>query len=221
MKTTSPVLHGALLAAGLLAASSANAGTVIFSSTAPTTNLLASSTTSNGEVNGTRDYTDNGDPLGTGQSFTVASESTFSAFTLLGAALSGANNASPVPFNFSFGTVTDGVFTSTLTDSGSISLSEVEGNAAVGDYMIFQLATPPILLPGVTYAAYLSTDPAYIGTAVSLSDVYAGGGALTGGTAQAYDRVFFVQGTAVPEPSSLLLGITCGMGMLGLRRRRG
>ncbi len=216
MKTTSPLIYNALLAAGLLAACSANAGTILFSGTAPSTDILASSTTGDGNVNGSQDYTDNGLPLGAGQSFTVAAASTFSAFTLLGAALSGADGE--LTFNFSFGTITEGVFASSFTDTATISSSEVNNNAAAGDYMTFQLTTPQSLLDGVTYAAYFRTTPGYIGTAVSSSDVYAGGGALTGNTTQAYDRVFFVQG--VPEPSSLLLGITFGIGMLGLRRRR-
>jgi hypothetical protein len=226
MKTVSRALPGAFLAAGLLAASSANAGTVVLSGTAPSTDLLASSTDASGTPEGSRDYTDNGAPLGVGQSFTVGSASTFSAFTLLGAGGSD-GRADPVVFTLSFGTFADGNFTASFSDTASIARSEVNSNATDGDYITFTLSVPQALVPGVTYAAFLSNNAenntAYIGTDVSSTDVYAGGAALTGGTVAAngsYDRVFFVQGEAIPEPSSLLLGVTCGIGMLGMRGRR-
>jgi hypothetical protein len=221
MKTTSPVLHSALLAAGLFAASNASAGTIILSATAPSTDLLVSSTTADGTPDGFRDYTDNNLPLGVGQSFTVDSTSTLSAFTLLGAGGSGNNSpGNPVSLTLSLGTVTDGVFTSSYTDTATLAESEVNSNGTDGDYISFTLSVPQALSPGVTYAAFLSTPAAYIGIDVASSDAFAGGSALTGGTTQTYDRVFFVQGTAVPEPSSILLGLVSGVGMLGLRRRR-
>lgn len=81
-----------------------------------------------------------------------------------------------------------------------------------------------------------SRNGGYYGFANSSSDVYAGGAAMQNGfqdinkrysadpgsvnTAQSVDRTFFIQGTAVPEPSACLLFACSGMAGLFLRRRR-
>jgi hypothetical protein len=223
---------------GLLALSlvtSAQAGVITMSSSAPAVATISQPDFSGPAFNGSQDFTDNAGPPGQTFFFAPPGDPAPGPFFITAITVKGFANT-PASFG---GNVNTGTWTLTLSrvDTGNVLTriaQETANPAAVTDgsaYVTFTLATPVQLALGVTQAFDLFSSSGYFGLAKSSGDVYSGGAAIQHGSTlrtavdgatitnvQPVDRTFFIN-TVTPEPGSVMtLGIA-GLAALTHRRR--
>lgn len=218
-----------VLGAIILGSAAAQGALMISASATPPTSALISQTdfSATGLDSG-MDFSDNGGPPG--QSFTTGAL----PFTLDAIVVKGFENDGN-----SFGSFFNTTWTISVSTLNLGVLTQVDQEVSGtftptngSDYLTFTFETPVALSASTVYAYDIYTSEGYFGFAKSQTDVYAGGQALQHGSTQRtslsganainlqnVDRTFFIQGTAIPEPTSALL-LSGGLVFLGLVRRR-
>jgi hypothetical protein len=206
-----------------------DAATLSESAVAPAISLISQPDFSAGAFNGSQDFSDNAGPPG--QTFLTGPVAfTLEAITVKGFANTGA----------SFGNLTAATWTISISSVSGTVLTRVDQETTGvfvpvngANYLTFTFDTPVTLNANSSYAYDIFSSAGYFGFAKSTTDVYAGGFAMQHGTTarlaadgatianqQTVDRTFYVQGTAVPEPSSCFLGLSGAVYLLGIRRKR-
>jgi len=219
--------------AAILLVTSAHAGVITTSSSAPAGATISQPDFSGPAFNGSQDFTDNAGPPGQTFFFAPPGDPAPGPFFITAITVKGFANT-PASFG---GSVNTGTWTLTLSrvDTGNVLTriaQETTAPTAVTDgsaYVTFTLATPVPLALGVTQAFDIFSSNGYFGLAKSSADVYSGGAAFQHGSiartaadgatitnVQTVDRTFFIN-TVTPEPGSvMMLGIAA---MLALARR--
>src|SRR5258706_2193232 len=223
--------------AAMVAVTSAHAGVITISSSAPTGATTISQPDFSGPAfNGSQDFTDNAGPPGQTFFFAPPADPAPGPFFITAITVKGFANT-PASFG---GNVNTGTWTLTLSrvDIGNVLTriaQETASPAAVTDgsaYVTFTLATPVQLALGVTQAFDLFSSSGYFGLAKSSGDVYSGGAAMQHGSAartaadgatvtnvQTVDRTFFINLTTTPEPGSVMVLGLAALAALTRRRR--
>jgi hypothetical protein len=217
----SSLLALAAMTSSSMLVSSAVAGALSTSASAPSADIVASQLTDlgPGPGDGGRNYTDNGGPPG--QTFQVTSSGLVNRITVLGRGdSSGGWNNGPIPFTgteiWALQVASVDTGTGALTTIATETATGFVAPANIADYLTFTLATPINLSTGNTYAFSLytsgaggpGTDGGWFGIAHSTADVYAGGVAINnntsianpGGNAGGPRRDFPAPGFAAPVP---------------------
>ena len=228
----------ALVVAFLFGAVTARAAIISSSPTAPTTNIVAQQTADlgPGTQNNGRNFTDNNGTVG--QSFTVSSNVSLSAISVLGRGDAGGGfNTNPWQIQIAAINTSTGAVTQLISES-ALSAPITSNNS----WLTFTLDTPVVLTPGTTYAFGLYTSASgYYGLAHSANgnDAYASGTAFnysstqggTGGGARqfhgfispdpgVYDYAFVAQGSVIPEPTTWALLATALIPFCWQQRRK-
>ena len=231
--TTLAIAAAATLTAATLPSTAA---VITISSSAPVLDAVdvVQASFDNNDLNRATDFTDATDPAG--QTFTTPASSVplrVNAITVKGKG----NGATFTNAGFGgkdltlqFGTFSSaGVFTAIDVFNDSIP-TPFNPNTQGDDYLTFTLDTPLAVEASTQYAFTLKgfnlNDGNYFGLASSSADTLAGGSAFNlarstrTATSLSYDRTFFVDLQAVPEPSSLLFAVSAGAGLALTRQRR-
>lgn len=220
----------------LLASTNLQADIVTTTTTAPSSNLLLSQT-----VGGSQYLVDSGRDPGQGQTFNLASDFTLDAITVqIGTDTRGAQNAAEEAdalslnlYDISNGFVLDGTtLLGSFSDATAADFDATTANTTPL-FLTFDLdaastASLGTLTAGTQYAFTVTTsattDPGFRIERSAAQSYTGGDGIFTGGNNEATlrttdDAVFFIQGTAVPEPGALSLLALGAIGFVTRRRR--
>lgn len=208
--------------------------TASYPETAPTSNIVSSyAGPANGEygvyngLGGTSNYRD----ISTSFAAPASSDYLITSLTMQIYSPTGTNFTSPVNFSIdvwslptvnswptSVGASLQASFTGTMQPSSS--------QTQAGDYITFNFATPVLVSAGQSYSFVMGLDDASsgnilrwgVGPLVSTSRAAASsnGGAWANASAT---YIYYVQGTAVPEPSAMVLLGLAGVVVLLVRKR--
>ena len=238
MKNT--FIISAAVVAGFLLATSAQAQILVStSSLAPTPGANdIYQLTSDGSVTNSGATAVWSDKGGQGQSFTTlgaAADYQLNSITIDANGTGG--NGSAGPLILAIGTYSGGLLTATntYTAASTTNLSSINNNLGNNLYITFTLSTPITLSASTSYGFAVGSTGAGLLLAQNTSATYLGGTAfttsptnglnapITGGSANAFNRVFDVSLTpteSAPEPSTwaLMLGGVVTLGLISRRR---